>query len=1116
MPNKTKRIKSVNDKIVYISAMWLLIFVSSPLLLFAQARQIRGHVFSATDHKPLAGASITLVGTAKGTFSSPDGSFSVQAKAGDYLSVGFTGYIPQTVLVGSSDTMTIALMQNESNLNDVVVVGYGTQKRKDLTSSIATLDTKALASAPMANVGSALQGSVPGLQVIQYSGTPGSSPKVILRGGASISAPGNPLVVVDGIVRDYNDIAPEDIESVTILKDASATAIYGARANNGVILITTKQGKDGKAQITYKFTNGYNKNRKDYQYLDAHDYIYYNRMGNLNSGRTYAQVNQSRGYGLLTDAANLASFDIRLLSDDNSYLLSDGWQEMPDPYNADGQGRNNTIIYKDHSGEIADILFRNTNTQDHYVSAIGGNDKGKFFSSFDYYNQDGIIVGSSYKRYTGTINGSYKVLPNVEVSSGANLSTASQYGIATSEANALYRTMALWPTFNPWLDTAKTQPNPGVGISDGNPLYWLQKMKRTNTNNKITANASVKWDIIKDLYVKATGSIYFNDIANQSYQYPTSNYTDLFAGKLTSYTRDAYSTDTKAFQQQYSATVNYSKIFNGKHDLRAMAGTEYYGLKNYALYVHGENAPTDDITTANASTLFPADGSNGSTQSQFAIVSTFGRLQYNYDQRYLLTAVFRSDAVSSLAPKNRVGYFPGFSAGWNIQNEQFFKNTKLHNVITTLKPRISYGVNGNISGLGYYEVQGVYASQGNYNGSAGFLNTGVVNNNLQWEKSATTDLGLDAGFLSDRITFTFDYYNRITSNLLTNLALPSYTGYSSFKTNLGTLQNKGYEFSVNANIITNPSGFSWSMSANASYDKNKIVKLPFNGNPNNRQGGLQVWDPKTKSAVWVGGYQEGKPIGDVYAFKELGIFKDDADVAAKAGTRYDAVAQISGPNTTGGSGKITAGDVNWMDVDGNDTINSLDQVYMGNIYPKWTGGFSTNLSYKNFSLYARFDFAANYIIYNDLVARTMGNYQGTFNYISMMKDSWTPDHENTMIPKVYYADQVSAPAGKKNYTRINNANANLNSNNSLLYEQGGYLACREITLSYNLSKKLLSRTKFFSDARIYVSANNLFYLSGFSGPAPEPPTDTNGNITGVYTGSYPIPKSFIIGAQVSF
>jgi TonB-dependent SusC/RagA subfamily outer membrane receptor len=298
-----------------------------------------------------------------------------------------------------------------------------------------------------------LQGTLPGLNVVTTTGQPGAGPSVLLRGGASINNPGGPLVVVDGIIRSYNDIPPEDIESIQLLKDAAATAIYGARANNGVILITTKSGKKGRSEISYKFTQGFNSARKGYTFLDARDYIYYNRLGNLNSQRSLTDVNKSRGYGLLTDSADLAVFDIRAYGPSTSYLLSQGWDTVGDPYGG-------TIIFKDHGGEIENIVFRNTQTQDHFINVSGGNDKGKYYSSFDYYNEDGVIVGSNYKRFSGNINGSYKVKPNVEVSSGVNASTSSQIGVNGSEINNMYRNLALWPTMNPWLDSAKTKPNP--------------------------------------------------------------------------------------------------------------------------------------------------------------------------------------------------------------------------------------------------------------------------------------------------------------------------------------------------------------------------------------------------------------------------------------------------------------------------------------------------------------------------------------------------------------------------------------------------------------------------------------------------------------------------------
>lgn len=1084
-------------------------FILMAVTGWGQTRLVTGKIISEEDGKPLAGVSILLKDKSGGTQTNINGEYSLEASANDILEVSYAGFLPKEINVGNAATHNISLRAGVDKLDEVVVVGYGTKNRRNVTSSIAKLDKEVLANAPRSNVGSALQGSISGLQVVNGTGQPGASPQILLRGGASINSPGSPLVIVDGVIRSYNDIAPQDIESIEVLKDAAATAIYGARANNGVILITTKQGKVGKAEISYKFIGGYNKRRDGYNYFGAKDFIYYNRLGNLNSGRTLAQVNSSRGYGLLMDSANLSSFDIRSFDASTANLLTQGWDTVGDPYGG-------TIIFKDHGGEIEDIVFRNTYTQDHFVNVTGGNDKGKYYASFDYYKENGVIVGSDYQRYSGNLSGSYKVRENVEVSSGVTLSTSSQIGVQAGEINTLYRSLALWPTFNPWIDPEKTMPNPGNGVSDGNPLYWLGKQDRTNEVNRITANAAVKWDILPELYVKATGNIYLLEGLDQSFQRATQNYANIFrpVPSFNNTSRTSSSGFSRDFQKQFNAIVNYDKTFNKKHSVGAMVGAEYFDVKSYDMRVLGSQAPTDDIPTANASTVFNA-GDNFTSKSDYRIASTFGRLSYEFDNRYLLSAVFRSDGVSSLAKENRFGFFPGMSAGWNIHKEAFFKSSNLSNYISSLKPRISYGENGNIAGLGRYEVQGGYGNQGLYNGEAGFLNTLIINPDLRWEKSRTTDFGVDIGFLQNRITIIYDYYNRKTSDLLTNLSLPDYTGFNSFRTNFGTYQNIGHEFTVNANVLNNGNGLRFDVAANASFVKNKILQLPFNGQPNNRQGGMQVYNPKTGQLEWVLGLQEGNTLGDIYAFKQVSIFKDDAELSKTAGTRVDMIARISGPNSNAFADKITPGDVNWLDVDKNDTIDVRDQVYIGNINPKWTGGFSTNLSYKGFTLYSRWDFALGHTIYNDLVARTLGNFQGTFNYFDLQKQSWSPTNTSTDIPKVYYADQVSAPLGKKNYTRINNAGAVLNSNNSNFYEKGDYMALRELTLSYDLSNSILSKINVLKQSRIYISGNNLFYITKFTGPSPEPPI-SGGVLTGVYRGAYPTPKSFVLGVQVSF
>jgi TonB-linked SusC/RagA family outer membrane protein len=1095
----------------YLKTFVLVLCMLSSGVILAQNRQVTGTVTGSDDRQAIPSVSVMKKGSKQGTQTDANGRFALSASASDILVFTYVGYLTQEIAVGQRTNLSVELKSESAKLDEVVVVGYGTQSRRSITGSIAKLDKDVLANAPRSNVGTALQGTVSGLQVVAATGQPGAAPVILLRGGASINNPGSPLVIVDGVIRAFNDVASENIESIELLKDASATAIYGARANNGVILITTKSGKNGAAEISYKFTGGYNQNREGYNYLDAKDYIYYTRLGYFNAGRSLAQVNGSRGLGLSTNGADLASFDIRSYVNGTTTLPA-GWDILDDPYG--GQ-----IMFKNHGGEVEDLVFRNTYTKDHYVSATGGNDKGKYFAAFDSFNEEGVIVGSSYKRYNGDINGSYKVKPNIEVSTGVSLSTSSQLGVVGSEVNTLYRSMAIWPTFNPWLDEAKTQPNPGNSNSDGNPLYWLGRVNRTNEVNRVVANGAVKWDIIPGLYFKATANAYLLEDMNRSFQKSTQTYANVFTNTIGNSSRDALDRTVRDFQTQYNGILNYNKSF-GKHNFNVMGGGEYFSVKSSDIQIFGQNAPTDDIPTANASTLFPPNNSTTSTpnnnyslRSEYRIASALGRLAYDFDQKYLFTAVFRMDAVSSLAKDNRNGFFPGLSAGWNVHQEDFFKNSGISKYISTLKPRVSYGQNGNVAGLGRYEVQGVYGLQGNYNGNAGFLNTGIINSSLRWEKSKTTDAGVDLGLFKDRINVIFDYYDRRTSDLLTNLNLPSYTGFSTLRTNLGTYQNKGYEFALNVNVLRSTD---WNISAgaNASFVKNKILQLPFNGNENNRQGGLQVFDPNRGEVVWVGGLQEGETLGDIYGYKQVSIFRDEADVAAIAGNRSDAIAGITGPNLPAGvNGRITPGDVNWQDVNNDGIIDSRDQVKLGNIYPKWTGGFNANVSYKGVNLYNRWEFATGHTIYNDLVGRTLGNYQGTFNYIELQKQAWSPTNTVTNIPKVYYADQVAG--SKQNYTRANNANPNLNGNNSNLYEKGDYLALREITISFAVPKNLVAKSKFISSARVYATGSNLLYITNFSGPSPEAPV-SNGVITGVYNGTYPTPRSFVLGIQAGF
>ena len=1019
----------------------------------AQTKTITGVVVDATG-EPVIGASVLEVGTTNGTITDVDGNFTIQVPVGAKLDVSYIGYKTQQIVVGVPNTYKVILKEDAEMLDEVVVTGYGmSQKRSLMTNSISKLDDKVLQNAAMSNAAQSLQGTVSGLRVTNTSGKPGSSPNIVLRGGASINKNlEGPLVVVDGLVRSMDDINPSDIESIQVLKDAASTAIYGARANNGVILVTTKKGVEGRTQITYKFKGGVNFAREGYKYLDAGDYLYYQRLGWQRTNGGTSMENQ-KGFGVNSGV------DLAFMTDANKHLLNEGWRSMADPVDPD-----KTLIFRNHAGELHDLTFRNAAfTQDHYLNLSGGNDKGTFSSSLGYYSEDGQIISTNYQRVNGTINGSYKLLPVLTVNAGGSFSWSkmpdlwtydlkSPWNGETGEYELFYRTMSMFPTWNPWNEDGS--PAAGWSNQDGNPYYWKDKLTRSTTNRKTSFNIGFALEILpQQLFLNGNSSMYYTDSQFELFE---KKYQQI--GQAPNTNRNASQTNTKVFQQQHALTLEYKKGFSG-HNINAMAGGEYFDYQYQNLEARVSGAPTDDIPTLNA----------------------------------------------------------GTSAGWNVHEEAFFKDSKFAEVVSLIKPRISYGLNGNVNGIGNFDVYGKYGSVGAYNGNLGYLNTGVVNSKLRWEKSHTFELGLDLGFFNNRIHMIMDYYDRTTSDLLTDVNLPEYTGFPSFKTNLGTISNRGFELEAKVNLLTRKD-WSWDVTANTSFVKNMVKKLPFNGNVNNRQGGEQVWDPKSNSLVWVGGIQEGKSLGDIIAYKQVRILRDWDDVRNHAGDFVDEVANLYGPNKAAeyagkpGWKPIEPGDVLWDDKNGDNVINSYDRQVVGNIYPKWTGGFSTTLNYKNWSLYGRFDYAVGHTIYNDLKARILGQYNGSFNLITDVRNSWSENNTETSIPKFYWADQNA----KKNITRSNNGTTNLNNNNSTFYEKGDYLCLREVTLSYKFPKNLINKV-FLTDASVYVTGQNLFYITGYDGTSPEPVMDIQANGRGgIDNGRYPTPRTVLFGLQLSF
>lgn len=1022
----------------------------------------------------LPGVTVAVKGSTGGTSTDEKGSFSIRVpdqKA--RLQFSHLGMRSLELPVNKTGQMSVTLEEDASKMNEVVVIGYGSQSRQLLTTAVAKVDNKALESVPLTNVGEALQGAVPGLLVQNTSGEPGTASRIILRGGTSINNPNGaaPLYIIDGVIRDagLNELSSADIESIQVLKDAASTAIYGARGSNGVIIITTKSGKAGKTAVnfSYNLTNSHPGRR--IEFASAHDYIYYNRLGtqyaSVINPALAARLTQANGSGTGNDLTNNTAYTTQYLSAANQDKLKQGWSSMPDPIDP-----SKTLIYKETN--YNDLIYRTGWTNQYNLSASGGSDKSTFNVGAGYLTNQATVIGSTYKRINLTLNGSLKLRDNLTVFARALYAHVSNSPVA-NYSWSFYRYPSLPGTAKFRFEDGTMAP--GQNQSIGNPDYFMVGPYARQGKNQLEDLLTIvgaRWNITNGLVFEPQVSLLRSTYYNYFFQ-PAALINGV--GSLVT-TRTATAYDSLLTQYQADGVLTYTRTFASSHHLEAKAGITYYSRNLNAESATGQGAATDAIPTLNAAaTPVSVGGSNSDLRMQ----GLFGRINYNYAEKYLLSLNYRYDGASNLGTAHRFGGFPGISAGWNLYKEDFWENV-FHDAFT-LKLRGSYGVNGNISGLGDFQALGNYSVGSRYNGNAAVLTAVLPNSDLQWEKSKTLDGGMDATFLNRRITLLFDYYHRVTSNLLTTVSLPVSSGYASVYTNLGTLQNNGLEGSIDFNLLPDRSPIHWNITVNAAYIKTKILKLPYNGVPKNRIGGVNVYDPGSKSYQWKGGLQEGGRIGDMYGYKLIGVFATDGE-AAKA--PYDV-------SVNGNNKRKYGGDANFRDVDGNDTIDSRDQVYLGNPYPKWTGGLSSQVTYKNFSLFVRAAFTLGATIYNYPAVFADGQLQGDgLPTARFIKNSWKKQGDVTMTPRYVWQDQWSDVRADNYY-----------------YEKSDFLAIREITLAYTLPADWVRRMRV-SNVRLNLTGSNLHYFTGYTGQNPDDGGQDNGH--------FPVPVSFTFAARVSF
>ncbi len=1065
--------------------------------LQAQVRKITGKV--QDEQSVLPGVTVTVKGKTGQVQTNQDGVFNIDAISTDVLVFRILGYETQEIIVNDRTLINVSLKPSTTQMDEVVVVGYGTQKRSTITGSVSKLDKRVLETGVRSNPASALAGTIPGLRVQQTSGRPGAVPNIVLRGGTEYNGSGSPLVVVDGLLRSgFSDINQDDIESIEVLKDASATAIYGARANNGVILITTKKGKEGSSNISVRSKVGMNKLNIPFEFLNARDYLYWSRkaiqtsgvydpgrLSQLTSTGPFGTGNLFRdGSGNILDGNKNASavWSTMFLNSDNQAKLNDGWETMIDPVT----GRElifNNFSYKDFA--LRDYSL----TQDNTVSMTGGNQNGKYYASIGLFDEKGMPINTFYKRLTFILNGEYKVKPWLTSTSSLNFADARwRDAQSNSEANYLTRSLGAPPTMRGRNENGELLL--GRDAADGNPLVNDAKYIRRNNTDKFTLSQAFKVDFLPNLSLRTSGNWFYDEG-----QYESFNRDFLASPGNINVSRNSSASFGRNLSQTYNAVLNYKATLLTKHHFDVMTGSEFYDIYSKGLSASGSGAPSDDFLDLALTNSDKDRRGVDSYHTRQRILSFFSRATYDYDEKYLLTATVRRDGYSRLI-NNRWGNFPGISLGWNVHKENFME--PYSNLINTLKLRASYGQNGNVSDIGAYQLQGSYGTN-RYNTGVGYLLSGLPFPELLWERSSTYEFGLEATLLN-RLDFSVAYYNRETNDKISSFNLPASAGFTQLTTNNGSMQNKGVELDLSYNILRKKD---WQLdfSANTAYNTNKILKLPNNGLENNRIGGLQVYDPKSNKVVWVGGLQEGQDPNVAYAYVAENLYRTQADLT-KDGNRRDlnGAKVLVGPaiyNSMTTAQKaavfpIALGDVKWSDVDGNDTLDFRDRVKMGRTVPRWTGGFSGRARWKGFSLSSRFDYALGFVQYDGANAWFQSNAQGTFNTTSDVHDTWTPENPNAKFPTYYWADQLY----KNNTFR----------ESSMFYKRGDYLALREINVTYSIPAKWANKVKSQS-VNFSLTGQNLTYFSKSTLFSPE------ANSLAIGTGGYPLPRTLIFGVQ---
>lgn len=1084
-----------NHKKFYRLGAWLLAacLASSPIQANAapqktakqQTVTVKGHVNDQSG-EPLIGVTILLKESSLGAATDAEGSYSIAAPANGTLVFSYIGMNPKEVKINGQTVINVTMTENSESLEDVVVIGYGKQSRATVTSSISKVNAEDMAIAPSYNVMSMLQGKVPGMQVNFSSGRPGVSPSVTIRGGTT-TTPGSdtPLYIIDGVISTITDLNYADIESVEVLKDAASTAIYGAKAANGIVMITTKSGQKGSAKISFSYGLSIDNQPKRMPISDAREYLQITREAAVRAYNPDKYLTGSFGMStnnVVDSYVNLAFLDDWITMYGQSYvedlLTNRGWETMEDPATP-----GKMLLFKNE--DFQDNLMRTPVNHDFNMNISGGNDRGNYYVSFGYLKQDGIVIGNDYDRWSFKTSGSYKVFSCLTARSSVTYINRKFVGL--NENNVMARASLMPPTTRQYYEDGRPAPGENTA-SFRTRLHEVYYQSKYNAVDRLNLSAELDFEPIKNLHIRPMFSFRLDNTKNHQFE----RENEVQKSRISISERDM----TKNYQ--YDIIANYGIELWDHNNFDFMAGYNHTYTDGFDLTLNGYGGTSDKIETINGVSTIDMSKTT-SSQSFKKMSSVFGRINYNYDMKYLLSVSLRYDGSSHFAANHKYALFPGVSAGWNIHRENFFRN--LTPVVNNLKLRASWGKAGN-DNLSLANTEGKYSAGYNYGGEAGLLNTTLANQDLLWEETTSADLGLDVGLFNNRLSMLFDIYRKETSNRLIDEKLWSETGFSSIKANYGTLITKGIEIAVNATPVQTRD-FNWDVSASFAFHRTIVGKLPDNGAKRNRINGGVIFDEKLGKYIEVGGLAEGERFGAQFAFKMDGVYATDEEAA---GAPYDKIVH----STRLGQGKV-GGDAIWHDFDKNGIIDQYDMYCVGYLNPDKMGSFNNIFRFKNFTLRFMTDFSAGNVIDNRYRASANGNLRHNYATLHEMATSaaWHKQGDIATIPR--YDCNADLGDGKRNHVRgANGANcplgftstygSNEGTSNDLYISKGDYWAFRELSLSYTLRNKFLQR-HHVDFVTVTAAVYNLGYLTAYEGLTPE--------IIGADTGQYPRPRSFL-------